>query len=69
VDQLDNDGEIEMPGGHSAAGSATQQRHQGPEAFAAAADGVGDVTFHGRVERGGLLRDPRFHFLELGPNS
>ena len=66
VDQFDDHRQIEMPGRHSAAGPAAQQRHDGPEPFPAAADRIGDVTLDGRIKGGRLLGDAGFHFLQLG---
>ena len=59
VDQLDDDGKIDMSGVEFAGGAAGQEREQRSQTFSASADGVGNVTLNRRIERGGLACDPR----------
>jgi hypothetical protein len=45
--------------------AAGQERNQRPQTFPASADGVGDVTFNGRVKGGRLFDDSLFDLIEL----
>jgi hypothetical protein len=66
MDELDDYGQIDVAGANAASGSTAQERHQRSQAFSAAPDRIRDVTLDRRIERGRLLRNAGFDFLELG---
>ncbi len=51
MDQLDDDREIEMTRDQRTGRAPAEQRDERAQAFAPAADGVGDITFNRRIER------------------
>ncbi len=51
MDQLDDDREIEMARDQRTGGAPAEQRDERAQAFAAAPNGVGDITFNRRIER------------------
>ena len=65
VNQLDDDREIEMARDQRTSGTPTEQRHERAQAFAAAPNGIGDITFNRRIELSGLRRNAAIHFVEL----
>src|SRR5581483_1776415 len=65
VNELEDDGEIEVAGADVAGGAAGEEGEGGAEALAVALDRVGDVAFHGGVEGAGLLADALFHGVKL----
>jgi hypothetical protein len=65
VNQLDDDREIEMTRAQRTSGTPTEQRHERAQSFAAAPNGISDITFNRRIELSGLRRNAAIHFVEL----
>jgi hypothetical protein len=68
VNELNDYGEIDMPGIDLSGGAAGKQSQQRPKTFAPAADSVDDVTFDCWIECRGLLRDARLDLLKVWLN-
>ena len=66
MDELEDDGEIQVAGVDIPGGAACEEGKGGAEALAAALDRVGDVGLHSDVKCACLLRDPLLDAVELG---
>src|SRR6266513_2926064 len=69
VNELDDDRQVHVPGRDSASRSAAKQGEKRPETFPAAAYGISDITLNRGIKRSRLLRDSRFHFVEVALNE
>ena len=65
MDKLDDNGEIDVCIGYSAAGAAGKQRHQRPQSLAVAVQCISDVAVDCGIESGRLLCDSRRDFIQL----
>ena len=68
MNELNDHGEIDMPGVDLSGGAAGKQSQERPKAFAPAAYSVDDVTFDCGIECRGLLRDAPLDLLKVRLN-
>ena len=68
MNELNDHGEIDMPGIDLPRGAARKQSQQWPKTFTPAADCVNNVTFDCGIECRGLLRNARLDLLKVRLN-
>src|SRR5262249_25885756 len=69
VDELHDHSKIDVVGIDSAAGAGSQKSQKRAKAFAAAADGIHNITFESGIKGRSLSPDARFYFFQMWLNQ
>jgi len=68
VDELDNDGEVDVVRVYFARGAASEKRQNRPKAFAATANCIHNIAFQRRIKCRRLLCNSDLYFFEMRLN-